>query len=60
MVHTSREGKFVYSTYVTTNEKAVNVIAAYPVGGGIKVNPWNDQLRMLKQPVGILAEDEIS
>ena len=40
------------------NTKAANVIEAYPVGGGIKVNPWNDQLRMLKQPVGTVAEDE--
>jgi hypothetical protein len=39
--------------------KAENVIAALPVGGRIKVDPWNDQLRMLKsKPVGAVAEDE--
>jgi peptidase M48-like protein len=36
-----------------------NGIAALPVGGRIKVDPWNDQLRMLKsKPAGILAESE--
>jgi len=40
------------------NTKAGNVIEAYPVGGRIKVDPWNDQLRMLKQPVGTVAEHE--
>jgi hypothetical protein len=39
--------------------KPANVIAALPIGGRIKVDPWNDQLRMLKsKPVGALAEDE--
>lgn len=38
---------------------AANIIAALPLGGRIKVNPWNDQLRMLKSPpVGTLAESE--
>ncbi|HVH71456.1 MAG TPA: M48 family metalloprotease [Candidatus Dormibacteraeota bacterium] len=38
---------------------AANVIAALPLGGRIKVDPWNDQLRMLKsQPVGTVAESE--
>jgi len=41
------------------NTKANNVFAALPVGGRIKVNPWNDQLRMAKyKPVGAVAEDE--
>jgi hypothetical protein len=39
--------------------KPANVVAALPIGGRIKVDPWNDQLRMLKsKPVGALAEDE--
>ena len=39
--------------------KAEHVIAALPVGGRIKVDPWNDQLRMLKsKPAGVVAEDE--
>jgi len=41
------------------NAKTDNVIAALPVGGRIKVDPWNDQLRMLKaKPVGAVAKDE--
>jgi hypothetical protein len=36
-----------------------NIIAALPLGGRIKVNPWNDQLRMLKsKPAGTVAESE--
>jgi len=36
-----------------------NVIAALPLGGRIKIDPWNDQLRMLKsRPVGVVAEAE--
>ena len=38
---------------------AANGIAALPIGGRIKVDPWNDQLRMLKsKPAGLLAESE--
>ncbi len=38
---------------------AANVIAALPLGGRIKVDPWTDQLRMLKsKPVGTVAESE--
>src|SRR3989442_8439738 len=36
-----------------------NGIAALPLGGRIKVDPWNDHLRMLKsKPAGTLAESE--
>jgi len=36
-----------------------NVIAALPLGGRIKFDPWNDQLTFLKsKPVSSLAEDE--
>ena len=36
-----------------------NAIAALPPGGRIKVDPWNDHLRMLKyKPVGYMAESE--
>jgi hypothetical protein len=35
------------------------VIAALPLGGRIKIEPWNDHLRMLKsKPVGTVAESE--
>jgi len=38
---------------------SANVIAALPLGGRIKVDPWNDELRMLKsKPVGTMAESE--
>jgi len=38
---------------------AANAIAALPLGGRIKVDPWDDQLRMLKsKPVGTVAESE--
>ena len=47
------------SSALPNNTKANNVFAALPVGGRIKVNPWNDQLRMLKyKSVGAVAEDE--
>ena len=41
------------------DKPAANIIAALPLGGRIKVNPWNDQLRMLKSPPpGTVAESE--
>jgi len=40
---------------------AGNVIAALPLGGRIKVEPWNNQLQMLKsKPVGMVTEDEVT
>jgi len=37
----------------------VNVTAALPIGGRIKVDPWNDRLMLIKAgSVGTLAEDE--
>jgi len=34
-------------------------IAALPIGGRIKMDPWNDKLEMIKsKPVGIVAERE--
>jgi len=43
-----------------TGEKQSNsVIAALPIGGRIKIDPWNDQLRMLKsKPSVAIAESE--
>ena len=38
---------------------SANTIVALPLGGRIKVDPWNDQLQMLKsKPVGFVAERE--
>jgi Peptidase family M48 len=40
---------------------AGNVIAALPLGGRIKVEPWNNELRMLKsKPVGMVVENEVT
>jgi Peptidase family M48 len=43
-----------------SNEKtSISVIAALPLGGRIKIDPWNDQLRMLKsKPSVAIAESE--
>ena len=42
------------------NEKpSASLIVALPLGGRIKIDPWNDQLKMLKsKPVGTIAETE--
>ena len=41
------------------SKAATNLIEALPLGGRIKVNPWNDQLTILKaESVGSVAEDE--
>jgi hypothetical protein len=38
-----------------------NVLVALPLGGRIKVEPWDNQLRLLKsKPVGTVAEDEVT
>lgn len=38
---------------------AASVIAALPIGGRIKIDPWSDQLKMLNsKPVGAIAESE--
>jgi hypothetical protein len=40
-------------------QKANNIIAALPLGGRIKLDPWSDQLDMIKsKPVGAVAERE--
>jgi hypothetical protein len=43
----------------TDASKANSVIAALPLGGRIKLDPWSDQLEMIKsKPVGAVAERE--
>ncbi len=43
----------------TEARPSANVITALPLGGRIKIDPWNDQLRMFKsKPVGTVAESE--
>jgi hypothetical protein len=49
----------VFSAQSPSAEPAAKVIAALPLGGRIKVDPWNDQLQMLKsKPVVAMAESE--
>lgn len=41
------------------DKPAANPIVALPLGGRVKVDPWNDQLHLLKsKPVGTVAEGE--
>jgi hypothetical protein len=49
-----------YASAPAPEEKpAANVIAALPLGGRIRIDPWNDQLRMLKsKAVGTVGEAE--
>jgi hypothetical protein len=49
----------VFSAQTSTEKPAANVIAALPLGGRIKIEPWNDHLQMLKsKPVGTVTESE--
>lgn len=51
----------VPTAQASASKAAGNVIAALPLGGRIKVEPWNNQLQMLKsKPVGAVAEDEVA
>jgi hypothetical protein len=43
----------------SATKSAGNVIAALPLGGRIKVEPWNNQLQMLNsKPAGAVGKDE--
>lgn len=47
------------STTPVDPKKNPQAIAALPIGGRIKLDPWNDKLEMIKnKPVGIVAERE--
>jgi hypothetical protein len=49
----------VFSAQATDEKPAANVIAALPLGGRIKIEPWSDHLQMLKsKPAGMMAESE--
>jgi hypothetical protein len=49
----------VFSEQTTGEKPEANVIAALPLGGRIKIEPWNDHLQLLKsKPVGVVAESE--
>jgi len=43
----------------STAKPPANMVVALPLGGRIKVEPWSDQLQLLKaKPVGAVAENE--
>ncbi len=47
------------SAAAATAKPAANAIFALPIGGRIKIDPWSDQLQMIKsKPVGAVAEYE--
>jgi hypothetical protein len=47
------------SAELSAEKLAGNAIAALPLGGRIKVEPWNNQLQLLKsKPAGAAAKDE--
>ena len=49
----------VFSGQPSDAKPAANVIAALPLGGRIKIDPWNDELTILRaKPVSTVAEDE--
>ena len=49
----------VFSGRASDGKQGTNVIVALPLGGRIKVDQWDDQLRMLKtKAVSQVAEDE--
>jgi hypothetical protein len=50
-------------TSASASEATGNLIAvaALPLGGRIKIEPWDNQLQMLKtKPVGTVAKDEVT
>jgi hypothetical protein len=49
----------VFSGQSADEKTSANAIVALPLGGRVKIEPWNDHLQMLKsKPVGTLAESE--
>jgi hypothetical protein len=49
------------ATQAPATKPAEKMIAALPMGGRIKVEPWNNQLHMLKsKAVGRMGEDEVT
>ena len=46
-------------TAPATADKKVQTVTALPIGGRVKLDPWNDQLELLKsKPIGNVAERE--
>jgi hypothetical protein len=45
----------------STSNPTGDLIAALPLGGRIKIEPWDNRLQMLKtKPVGTVAKDEVT
>ncbi|HEV3421764.1 MAG TPA: M48 family metalloprotease [Candidatus Acidoferrum sp.] len=45
----------------SSSKSTGNLIAALPLGGRIKIEPWDNRLQMLKtKPVGTVAKDEVT
>jgi len=45
----------------STSKPTGDLIAALPLGGRIKIEPWDNRLQMLKtKPVGTVAKDEVT
>lgn len=58
-VQTGRTTASAESSTGSNQKTPANVIAALPLGGRIKIDPWSDQLKMLKsKPAGPIAESE--
>ena len=58
-VPTSWSAAFAELSTKPDQKTAASVIAALPIGGRIKIDPWSDQLTMLNsKPVGPIAESE--
>lgn len=49
------------STQLPEEKPASNLLAALPLGGRIKIEPWDNQLRLLKsKPVDAVAREEVT
>jgi hypothetical protein len=47
------------STMATDQKQNSQMVAALPIGGRVKLDPWNDKLELIKsKPVGTVAERE--
>ncbi|MGC1484071.1 MAG: M48 family metalloprotease [Candidatus Acidiferrum sp.] len=45
----------------STQKPEGKILAALPLGGRVKVEPWDNQLRLLKsKPIGMVAADEVA
>ncbi len=58
-IDTAKQVSSVAGAAPATDAKTATIIAALPLGGRVKVDPWNDHLEMIKaKPVGQVSERE--